>query len=235
VHVRQTGPTHRRALVAFVAIPATVAYLVLTWFVAAGRTVSLDDAVYQVFRPGGVWAGAQEVFGNVVDDLQPAVCVLILVAVAGYSARRQRSWAPLVLVAVLLVPTAMVILGTKTVVDRVDPAGGFTPGRGAYSSGHSAFILLCSAGVAMLIERPVRWWVRILVGGLCVLMALSLLWIGLHWFSDVVGGSLVGVVVLALACLLPVQGFRQRRSIEQEEPSVVARDRAPELPGLHNG
>ena len=228
-------PARRRALLLLVLLPCATAYVVLTWLVATGRTVALDDAIYQVFRPGGVWAGAQGAFGNVVDDLQPAVCGLVLLLVALYSAGRQRSWAPLVLVAALTVPTALIIFGTKAVVDRVDPAGGFIPGRGAYSSGHAAFILLCSAGVAMLIDRPVRRWAHVVVAALCALMALSLLWIGSHWVSDVVGGTLVGLVVLPLACLLPVQGLRRPLRRREEAPPRHPRVRAPEQSGLHNG
>lgn len=232
---RRQRMAHQRALAVLVALPAATAYLVLTWLVATGRTFAVDEATYQVFRPGGIWAGAQLVLGNVVDDLQPAVCGLVLLAVAGYCARRQRSWAPLFLLAALTVPVVLLILGTKAVVDRVDPAGGLIPGRGAYSSGHSAFILLCSAGVAMLIERPVRWWARLVVAALCILMALSLLWIGLHWLSDIVGGTLIGLAVLALACLLPVPGLRSPPDVPLEAQPGLARQRATELPGLHNG
>ena len=229
-----TTPARRRDLLVL-ALSSTTAYVVLTWLVATGRTVLLDDATYQLFRPGGVWAGAQVAFGHVVDDLQPAVCALVLLVVALYSARRQRSWAPLGLVVLLTVPTVLIIFGTKAVVDRVDPAGGFIPGRGAYSSGHAAFILLCSAGVAMLIGRPVRWSARLVVAALCVLMALSLLWIGSHWVSDVVGGTLVGLVVLPLACLLPVQGIRRQPRGPEEAPPRHPRVRAPDHSGLHNG
>ena len=230
-----TTPARRRDLIVLVALPCATAYAVLTWLVATGRTVALDDATYQLFRPGGVWAGAQGVFGNVVDDLRPAVCGLVLLVVGLYSALRQRSWTPLVLVAVLTGPTVLIILGTKAVVDRIDPAGGFLPGRGAYSSGHAAFILLCSAGVAMLIDRPVRWWARLVVVGMCVLMALSLLWLGSHWVSDVVGGTLVGLVVLPVACLLPVPGLRRPPPGTEEPPPRGPRVRAPDPSGLHNG
>lgn len=233
-HPRQTPEARRRTVVTLVALPAAIAYVVLTWLVASGNTVAIDAATYQVFRPGGVWAGAQGVFGNVVDDLKPAVCALILLVVAVYSARRQRSWQPFVLVALLGVPTVLVILGTKAIVDRVDPAGGLVPGRGAYSSGHAAFILLCSAGVAMLIERPVRWPARLVVAALCVLMAVSLLYIGLHWVSDILGGTLVGVVVLALASLLPVQGLARRPIAPEEGQAGDSRSPAADLPGLHN-
>ena len=213
---------------------AAVAFLALTWLVATGRTAEVDTAVYEAFRPGGTWAGAQELFGNVVDGLQPAVCLVVLLAVTTYSAWRQRSWYPLVFVTLLVAPTLFVIVGTKTLVDRVDPAGGLAADHGSYPSGHAAVVLVASAGVAMLIERPVRWWARLVVAAVCVLMALSLLWVGLHWFSDVVGGTLVGIVVLSLACLLPVQGFRSRSESEAVSSSA-SRDRAADLPGLHNG
>lgn len=230
-----TAPARRRAMLLFAALPCAMAYVALTWLVRAGSTVTLDDATYQVFRPGGVWAGAQLAFGNVVDDLQPAVCALVLLAVALYTARNQRSWGPLVLVAALTVPTVLIIFGTKAVVDRIDPAGGLVPGRGAYSSGHAAFILVCSAGVAMLIERPIRWWAHVVVAAICVLMAISLLFIGLHWVSDVLGGTLVGVVVLAVASLLPVEGLRRRPTVSDEIPPDLVRDHVADQPTLHNG
>lgn len=214
---------------------AAAAFLVLTWLVATGRTAEVDTAVYETFRPNGTWAGAQEVFGNVVDGLQPTVCLLTLLAVATYASWRQRSWYPLAFSACLAVPAFLVIAGSKLLVDRVDPAGGVVPGHGSYPSGHAAVILLSSAGVAMLIERPVRWWARLVIAALCVLMALSLLWIGLHWFSDVMGGTLVGAVVLSLAGLLPVQGVRRPPSEVRGVASGVAGGPAPDLPDLHNG
>lgn len=213
-----------------VVLPAATAYGILTWLVATGRGATFDDATYQLFRPGGAWGETQEAFEEVVGGLQPAVCGLVLLLVAVHAAARQRSSSPLRLVAALTVPTVVVVLGTKALVDRVDPGGGFIPGRGAYPSGHAAFIVACSAGVAMLIERPVRWGARVVVAALCVLMAVSLLSVGVHWVSDVVGGTLAGLVVLGLACLLPVPGVRRLPGGAEKAPPSASPDHAAVRP-----
>ena len=75
----------------------------------------------------------------------------------------------------------------------------------------------------------------LVVAALCILMALSLLWIGLHWLSDILGGTLIGLAVLALACLLPVPGLRSPPDVSLEAQPGLPRQRATELPGLHNG
>ncbi len=191
-------------VLAAVAVWAGAAYLALTWAVAAGLTVPLDDAVYQLFRPGGSWGSAQELLGNIVDGAQPLVSLAALGVVALATAVRRRSWRPVVLAALLGVPTVAVVVATKWAVDREDPAGGFVPHDGSYPSGHVALVLVCGAGIALVLRRPVPRLAWLAVVTAWALMSLSILVIGLHWVSDVLGGTLVAIGVLAGALLVLV-------------------------------
>lgn len=179
------------------------AYVVLGVAVATGRTGPVDEAVYELFRPGGYWGGGQELLGNVVDLAQPAVCVGFLAAFSLCLSVRRRRWRPAIVALLLVVTTAVVVAATKWLVDRPDPAGGFVPHAGSFPSGHVAFVLVCAGGVVLLTGRPASRWAVGLVVLAWSLMALSVLVIGLHWLSDVVGGTLAGLAVLGAATSVP--------------------------------
>ncbi|MEA2119306.1 bifunctional DedA family/phosphatase PAP2 family protein [Halovibrio sp. HP20-50] len=78
-------------------------------------------------------------------------------------------------------------------------------GSYSYPSAHTstAVVLfgLTAAFVAAEISRQKRFWVYWLALALALPMALSRLVVGVHWFSDLVGGALLGLVVCALTRL----------------------------------
>jgi undecaprenyl-diphosphatase len=97
----------------------------------------------------------------------------------------------------LVAPTAVLVAATKLLVDRVDPAGGSTA-MASYPSGHAAFTVVCLTGMVVLFSVQSRWWSWALVAVVAAAMAVSLLIIGLHWLSDVLGGVLIGLAVLGV-------------------------------------
>jgi membrane-associated phospholipid phosphatase len=170
--------------------------------VAAGLTGALDRAVYELFRPDGVWGPAQVALARVLGLVSPGTGVALLGTVAAVVAVSRRRWTPVAVAGLVTVPTAAVVVATKWVVERADPAGGLVLHHGAFPSGHAALLLTSAAGVALVIRRPVPPWSRMLVAGVWAGTVLCLLVVGTHWFSDVVGGTLVGVAVVAGTILL---------------------------------
>lgn len=81
----------------------------------------------------------------------------------------------------------------------------YLTGSLSYPSAHtstSVVVLgLLAAFVASELSRQKRAWIYWAAIALAVPMALSRLVIGVHWFSDLIGGALLGLVVCALARL----------------------------------
>lgn len=78
-------------------------------------------------------------------------------------------------------------------------------GSFSYPSAHTStavvLVGLTAAFVAAEIPRQKRFWVYWIALALALPMALSRLVVGVHWFSDLVGGALLGLVVCALTLL----------------------------------
>ncbi|CAM3959559.1 bifunctional DedA family/phosphatase PAP2 family protein [Vreelandella rituensis] len=81
----------------------------------------------------------------------------------------------------------------------------YLTGSLAYPSAHSstAVVLfgLAAAFVAAELPHHKRFWIYWVAMALALPMALSRLVLGVHWFSDLVGGALLGLVVCALVQL----------------------------------
>ena len=97
------------------------------------------------------------------------------------------------------------ILG-KGLFERARPdTPDYLMGSYSYPSAHtSTAVVLCgltAAFVAAEMPRQKRFWAYWVALALALPMALSRLVVGVHWFSDLVGGALLGLVVCALTLL----------------------------------
>jgi undecaprenyl-diphosphatase len=133
----------------------------------------------------------------------PVVVTVSLVA-AAVAWRRCPRLALAILVIALARPLAEWTL--KELVSRDRPAGDrLVAGTGhSFPSGHP-MATVASWGVLPLVvalytRRRLIWWsVAIGVWGLAVLVAMSRVWLGVHWMSDVVAGLLLAVLGVAAA------------------------------------
>src|SRR5262249_13382025 len=106
----------------------------------------------------------------------------------------------------------------KDVIERQRPeyAGSLTSAPGySFPSGHSMASLIGYGMLAYLlvIGVPVRWlrWLLVsLLSMLVLLIGFSRMFLGAHWFSDVVGGYCAGTVWLT-CCIMAIETVRRRR------------------------
>ena len=158
--------------------------------VIAGRTEWMNDAMVWISRLGTRWVIGAALLGLTVWVLRTGRC--------------QKALAVVVL-AFLFNPLIEHIL--KLVVGRPRPElHQLVPGRGpSFPSGHVLATIGFYGVLAVVIWRSsARLWIKIAADALAtaviVLVAFSRIYLGVHWFSDVIGGLLVGsAFVLAVA------------------------------------
>lgn len=96
--------------------------------------------------------------------------------------------------------TAALVTGLKAAfgIDRPDQVVN-PPSSGSFPSGHTAgitvFVTLLASFVAAEIRNGKRWQTYILLSLPLIPVAVSRLYLGVHWFSDIVGGLLLGLSI----------------------------------------
>ena len=191
----------------WVAISLAGLFLGLTLLVVTGAADPLDARVTHHFRPTDEWWGdTQKRYSPWMGRLAP-VRMFALVAVTGLViAARRRSWWPVVFSAAPVAASVAVTLLVKAALARPDPHGGVSTSGGAYPSGHMVAVVVCLA-VCLLVAWPrVRWWWWALLAAPAGLMAASLVVTAAHWPSDVLGGALLALAVVAGASRSRLRG-----------------------------
>lgn len=146
--------------------------------------------------------GALNTFFTNVSDLGSwQVVVIGLVVLLALAWRTCAPMAGMLIVATCARPICEWLI--KTAVGRERPqVGGLVSSAGpAFPSGHvmAAIALwgLVPPIVALITHRRALWWVATIVSGTIILLvAASRVYMGVHWFSDVIGGLLFGAVYL---------------------------------------
>ncbi|MFJ6705244.1 MULTISPECIES: phosphatase PAP2 family protein [unclassified Streptomyces] len=146
-------------------------------------------------------------------------------------ARRLAAWA-----AVTAVSGGLIGLGVKTLVERARPAledpVAHAPGY-SFPSGH-AMTATTSFAVFLLVLLPmVPRRARVACWAVAVLSVLGVgftrVALGVHWFSDVLGGWLLGLAVVVLTA----RAFEAWRADAGRRPAPVGAGLEPELTGPH--
>jgi len=218
----------RRALIGTLVCLGSLA--LLTVAVRTGVTDSLDVSAREHFRPDFVWGDDQQRANHVVYWLgPPKILAVFAVGCAVVSLWRWSLW-PLVQGGLAVAMAAGMVVTLKFLVSRVDPTGQHTSLGGSYPSGHSAVLVVCLVTGAMLVSCPTQWWQRVGCALLVGVLAISMLEVGLHWLTDIVGGALIAGVTVGLEALVAGAGggpshrgrqHRFRRKVRPHEESVV--------------
>jgi undecaprenyl-diphosphatase len=153
---------------------------------ATGPLSSLDVALNSPRRLGQ-WRDELRAIDRIG---QRAVCLPLLGIVAAVIALRVRAWRPITVAALGVVGLNVFMLVLKFTLGRGlprlrDPA--FFNGGDIYPSGHT-------------VRMRVAPWV--VVGVLSVIMVATSLTLRWHWFTDLLGGLLIGGSVLVLTCTI---------------------------------
>ncbi|MCK9792266.1 phosphatase PAP2 family protein [Isoptericola sp. 4D.3] len=195
--------------------PVLLAGLVAVTLLAAGPLQGVDEAAH------GHWAqrltpGLQPFIQHVLDPIAgQAVCLPVLLAVAGTLSWRHRTWRPLWCAAMAELAfyggvglLKVVLARPAPTTDDADLFGGGLRELGwsgiSFPSGHAAEAVLIYGTAVYLVGR---WTnasartmssLRLVVGAVALNAVAVSYYLGWHWISDLVGGLLVGGLLLRL-------------------------------------
>jgi membrane-associated phospholipid phosphatase len=210
---RRPRPTALTAAPAALMVAALVALILAG--VAAGMVLRRTGPTSLVDRPVEAFvAGHRQTWltavMRVVTDLGAAAVLVPLVLAAGLGWRWWHgSWRPLALLAGAAAGAWMVQVAVKQLVERPRPPTGLALSHATgfgFPSGHATDAAAVYGMLAVLLARPGRRATRVAAvagaGGLVALVALSRLYLGVHWLTDVVAG--VGLGAIWIASLIAV-------------------------------
>jgi len=197
---RETRPIRGPLALSAVLMAAFVVYTVLV--VEWSPFIRLDFFLNRNFHVHWLWPTL-----HIADRIgQRAVCLPILGSAIAVTAWRHRSWRPALLGVAGIFVVNLLVLIAKLALSRGHPLQGesFFSDGDMYPSGHTANILVVYGLCFHLVTHygHVSARVRKLLAGAVVLLSAVMLATSLllrwHWFSDLVGGFIVGGAVLAL-------------------------------------
>lgn len=220
---------HRRALrlVGVLAVLTVVVFGLVGTDTNRGFVQDVDDWFLDVMVSARldplVWVAKGLAFAGSVWLNWP-IRLAVMVLLAG-----RRRWLQLSAF-VLAVATSEPLIGLlKDVYERPRPVGGlYATDSFSFPSGHAIAGAVTAVGIviALLPPGPKRWRWEVQAAVFAGLMALSRTYLGVHWLSDVVGGTLLGVTLAVgwPALLQEVRERRMRSGARVAPPAGLARE-----------
>lgn len=186
---------------AALALLSSAAFLALTVLNTLHQTERLDLVVWRATDPDGGWGTPQLMAVRVTDALRPTHLIVLFAVVSAVVAGRRRSWHPVWYFCLLVAPAVVLELGLKWILPRVNPRPYLSHTGGSFPSGHMLTAVICSGGVLLLLATRSRWWQWLLAVIAPAVVGAALLIGDFHWASDVAGGALLGMSLLAFSAL----------------------------------
>ena len=143
----------------------------------------------------------------------------------------RRRWIQLTAFSLTIVTSEACIGPLKSLIDRPRPPAPLVDtGSASFPSGHAIAAAVSAAGIVIALIPPgrerLKW--EIYAGLITFVMAMSRVYLGVHWLSDVVAGSLIG---LGLALLWPAVMEEARARVRRPDAPkwIAARTRSRAL------
>jgi undecaprenyl-diphosphatase len=231
-----------------IALLAGLAFVLVTIAFSAGWTDPIDREVLQALRGDSAVIDAEEtpklllgIMRDITSLAGIGLVALIALLLMVYWVL-VRKWRAMLLAVLLIGGTQLSVTIMKLFISRPRPdlvEHGASVATHSYPSGHSsiaaAIALTLAYSAARMQPRPgVRVYCWIVGITTMLLIGFSRMYLGVHWFSDVVAGLLVGTfwacLCIGIRQALATRGRRIDRAVGSPPSRPPATDRKPESP-----
>ena len=150
----------------------------------------------------------------------------------------RRRWVQLTAFGLAVVTSEALIGPVKALYDRPRPPAGLLESHsGSFPSGHAIAAAVTAVGLVLVLLPPGqrRWAWEVQAAVFASLMALSRAYLSVHWLSDVVAGSLLGVGLAVgwPALMQEIRDVRLPRRRAREHGPTGPREHGPTGPREH--
>ena len=212
------------------ALPAVAGVFALLAIGAVAGALAWDEPLMQAVVAAR--SPTRDELARQISRLGSTPVVMVVGVVAALAAARRCPRLALAIV-ILMVARPLTEFAIKELVGRARPEGHrLVRGRGpSYPSGHpyaaAASWGLLPPVIALYTRRPGIWWATVVAAwGTITAIAVSRIWLGVHWASDAIGGVLLACLGVAAAELLIGRLHRQGRCRAHDSPSTELRERS---------
>jgi membrane-associated phospholipid phosphatase len=200
------NPRVATGLLLTVALAIVVLLGVLVFQVRTDRGIVRLDRTIERWADGEATASSNDVISAITDLGGTVLLVVIGAAVALFEWFRTRSARVFVFLVLVIGGQALASHVIKGLVGRGRPELGLLAGLDpSFPSGHSAGAAATFAACALLLGRRRSHRVQAVLTGIGVALAIAVaasrVLLGVHWFSDVIGGLFLGWAWFAIASL----------------------------------
>jgi membrane-associated phospholipid phosphatase len=195
-----------------------VALVVVLGLLIPGGPLNVDQRWSELM--GDMRTEALDRLARVFNSLGRGLGVVVLAAIGLVLARVRRWWALLAFAAAEGL-TSLANALAKHLVERARPPDGLLhPHGSSFPSGHAAHAGATTVALVLLLTRPGRhrriWWALALLG--TAGMAWSRTYLQVHWLTDVVAGSLLGIGIALLTFAIAQLGRERATPPDRDGP-----------------
>ncbi len=141
-----------------------------------------------------------EIIGTITEPLYLLILAVLISAILYFKNKKSQAY----LLFTTSILTAAIIKGLKAIIASPRPITSLIQETGySFPSGHTTFAVVFFGLITYIFSKPEYKTPAIITSTtLIIIIALSRLYLQVHWLTDIIGGLIIGTTILILSILI---------------------------------